>query len=66
MDTLTNRPFILLIHGGGFVGGDKSSWEDECKEFAKRGYVTASINYRLGFTANDLPFPLHHTCRWIG
>ena len=49
IDTMTNRPFILLIHGGGFVGGDKSDWEDECKEFAKRGYVTASINYRLGY-----------------
>lgn len=49
IDTMSSRPFILLIHGGGFVGGDKSSWVDECKEFAKRGYVAATINYRLGY-----------------
>ncbi|MFT5264586.1 MAG: hypothetical protein ACI8YQ_003332 [Polaribacter sp.] len=49
IDTMSSRPFVLLIHGGGFVGGDKSGLIDECKEFAKRGYVTATINYRLGF-----------------
>ncbi len=49
VDTMSKRPFILLIHGGGFQGGDKSSLVDECKEFAKRGYVAATMNYRLGF-----------------
>ncbi|MBL0176377.1 MAG: alpha/beta hydrolase [Ignavibacteria bacterium] len=48
-DTLSLRPLIVFVHGGGFVGGDKgtSQFVTLCQEFAKRGYVTASINYRL-------------------
>ncbi len=50
-DTLTKRPLILLIHGGAFVVGDKrdslqmklASW------FTRRGYVVASVNYRMGY-----------------
>ena len=48
-DTLESRPLVLLIHGGGFQGGDKSGLADECLEFAKRGFVAATINYRLGY-----------------
>ncbi|MEC9209379.1 MAG: alpha/beta hydrolase [Bacteroidota bacterium] len=48
-DTVTNRPIILYMHGGAFTAGDKSMADciDFCKSFAKRGYVTASLNYRL-------------------
>ena len=48
-DTATNRPVIIYIHGGSFYSGDKSMTDciDFCTSFAKRGYVTASINYRL-------------------
>ena len=50
-DTLALHPLIVFIHGGAFYFGDKgaetmSQW---CQHFAKLGYVTASINYRLGF-----------------
>ena len=53
-DTLARRPLIIFVHGGGFVGGDKgtSQFVTLCSEFAKRGYVTASINYRLDSNAN--------------
>jgi len=52
---LSRRPLILLIHGGAFIAGDKSeaSIQYTCRQFAKRGYVAASINYRLGFVADD-------------
>ena len=48
-DSLTSRPLIIWMHGGGFKYGNKKTggiplW---CKEFAKRGYVCAAINYRL-------------------
>ncbi len=48
-DTATGRPAIVFVHGGGFIGGTKSSgpavtW---ARTFAERGYVTVSINYRL-------------------
>ncbi len=48
-DTVTRRPAIVWIHGGSFSGGDKTSAElvDESNEFAKKGYVNFSINYRL-------------------
>jgi acetyl esterase/lipase len=48
-DTLTSRPAIIWVHGGGFSGGDKRSPElvDEANEFARKGYVNVSINYRL-------------------
>jgi len=43
------RPAILLIHGGGFVGGDKSDVNivNLANYFASRGWVAFSINYRL-------------------
>ncbi len=48
-DTEDKRPLIIWIHGGGFVTGDKTNRGivSLCEYFAKRGYVTASINYRL-------------------
>jgi len=48
-DTEINRPVILYMHGGSFYGGDKSMTDcvDFCESMAKKGYVTASVNYRL-------------------
>ena len=48
-DTEINRPVILYMHGGSFTAGDKSTSDciDFCESFAKRGYVTVSLNYRL-------------------
>ena len=48
-DTEVNRPLIIFIHGGSYIGGDKSGPDcvDFCETFAKKGYVTASVNYRL-------------------
>ncbi|GAB5557456.1 MAG: alpha/beta hydrolase [Schleiferiaceae bacterium] len=42
------RPAILLIHGGGFVGGDRTaiSMVNIAQYFASRGFVAASIDYR--------------------
>ena len=52
-DNVTNRPLIILAHGGTFIFGSKDNPTvvELCETFAKRGYVTASINYRL---ANDI------------
>jgi len=49
-DTLNKRPLVILAFGGGFLIGAK---EDEdiratCDSLARLGYVTASIDYRLG------------------
>jgi acetyl esterase/lipase len=49
-DTAAQRPVIILAHGGSFVGGDRTeaTVTNLAKRFALRGYVTASIDYRLG------------------
>jgi hypothetical protein len=48
------RPLMVILHGGAFVAGSKDdpSIQDLCRQFAKRGYVTASVQYRLGFIAD--------------
>ena len=48
-DTVSARPLIVFMHGGGFSGGSKTSGEivDQAGVFAKKGFVTASISYRL-------------------
>ncbi|MGB1204903.1 MAG: T9SS type A sorting domain-containing protein [Chitinophagales bacterium] len=48
-DDLEARPLIIWAHGGSFLGGDENSGDivQLCEEFSKRGYVNASINYRL-------------------
>ncbi len=49
-DTLSRRPVIVLAHGGSFIGGTRQNdvtVDSLCVRFAKRGYVTVSIDYRL-------------------
>jgi hypothetical protein len=70
-DISSKKPLLIWIHGGAFLAGDKneSSITNLCKQFAKRGYVTASINYRLGFVSDDVAwncnFP-NYSCVFAG
>lgn len=55
------RPAIVVIHGGGWVEGDKSSFAlrkygvpGNIEEFADLGFVAVTINYRL---SGEAPFP---------
>jgi acetyl esterase/lipase len=48
------RPAIVVIHGGGWLEGDKSSFASRAhgvpgniEDFAELGFVAATINYRL-------------------
>lgn len=50
-DTLKKRPFIIFLHGGGFING---AYDDDTsvlavEYFARRGYAAATIEYRLGW-----------------
>jgi len=49
-DTMKKRPLVVFIHGGGFQSNSrKGSYSAMvCQGFAKRGFVTATIDYRLG------------------
>lgn len=51
---VSRKPLLIWIHGGAFLAGDKNEMTNLCKQFAKRGYVTATINYRLGFIPDDV------------
>lgn len=50
-DGNTARPTIVIVHGGAWVSGSRteSSIVNRAKEFASRGYVAATVDYRLGF-----------------
>ncbi|MCB9230243.1 MAG: carboxylesterase family protein [Bacteroidia bacterium] len=56
-DSETNRPLIVMAHGGSFLFGDKTQADIKpmAETFSKRGYVCASIEYRLGM--DGFPFP---------
>ena len=43
------RPAIVFVHGGGWRSGDKGGgqWRSLPLEYASRGYVCITINYRL-------------------
>ena len=49
-DMINQRPLIILLHGGAFLFGDKGGtfMRHLAQHYATRGYVVASVNYRLG------------------
>lgn len=50
-DSLLRRPLVVLIHGGGFLAGDKADklQVSLAQHLARKGFVVASLNYRMGF-----------------
>jgi acetyl esterase/lipase len=58
--TSVKHPFVIYVHGGGWVGGTSRNagtfedWPGTLASVAARGYVVASINYRL---AGEAKFP---------
>lgn len=53
------RPLMILVHGGGFMAGSRKDGlqQNYLRLFAKRGYITSSIEYRLGMFQSDY---FHH------
>lgn len=54
-DTIQKRPLVIICFGGGFLAGSKDHWSIRliAEKLAKRGYVTATIDYRLGMNIFD-------------
>jgi dienelactone hydrolase len=46
-DTADIRAAVVWVHGGYFKRGSKEGYVNEWSQFARAGYVTISINYRL-------------------
>jgi para-nitrobenzyl esterase len=60
-DTYTNRPLVVVAHGGFFLSGSKTGPDvvPICEALAKMGYVAVSIEYRLGINITaDLSGPM--------
>jgi hypothetical protein len=53
------RPLIIFVHGGSFVNGDRMSDDVNypAQLFARKGYVTATIEYRLEQPGFTIPVP---------
>ena len=47
-------PLLVFIHGGGWKGGNRADYLVYLIAYAKRGYVTATVSYRL---LKDSPYP---------
>jgi len=47
-------PLLVFIHGGGWKGGKRSDYLVYLVAFAKKGYITATVSYRL---LKDGPYP---------
>lgn len=54
-DSFTLRPAIIMAHSGGFLTGNRnvSDMMALCDSLARKGYVTATIDYRQGFSLID-------------
>ncbi len=52
------RPAVLLVHGGGFRAGNRQSYLPMAIKLAERGYVAATVTYRLA-PRNQFPAPVH-------
>jgi pectinesterase len=54
-------PAVVCIHGGGWAKGNRTSDEKVAQALAARGYVAATISYRL---SGEAPFPAAiHDCK---
>ena len=52
------RPVILWVHGGAYVGGDKSDVQHYCTALASEGYAVISMNYARAPEAR-FPVPIN-------
>ena len=43
----SNTGIIILVHGGSFIGGDKTELTTQAKYLATSGYAVLNVNYRL-------------------
>ncbi|MCC7297101.1 MAG: carboxylesterase family protein [Bacteroidia bacterium] len=70
-DSNCNRPILVVVHGGAWIGGDKAGGfiPQLCKEFAARGYLVASVNYRMGMHPAGFYVPYaicpHEKCSYV-
>lgn len=56
----TNTSIIIFVHGGSFIGGDKSEFNAQAKFLAGCGYAVVNLNYRLVDASGIFDIPVKH------
>lgn len=46
-DKTTDQGLILFVHGGGWDAGSRGELEFMCRQYAKEGYICATLDYTL-------------------
>jgi len=60
-------PAVLIVHGGGWIAGDRTMERPFAKQLAARGYVVAPVSYRL-HREGRFPAPVYdlkEAVRWL-
>lgn len=60
-------PAVLLVHGGGWVAGDRTMERAFARHLAARGYAAAPVSYRLGEPGRfpNAVLDLRAAVRWL-
>lgn len=53
-------PVVLMLHGGGFVAGDKAEIAARAQQFSVKGFAVINVNYRLVNVDGVLSNPIVH------
>ncbi len=55
-DAAPMRPLVIFAFGGSFVAGNRGQMQSYCEDYARKGYVAASIDYRI-YDGSLFPIP---------
>lgn len=55
-----NTPVVILLHGGGFILGDKGEFTMQSQLLSQKGYAVLNVNYRLVDTTGLFSLPPVH------
>jgi acetyl esterase/lipase len=60
-------PAIVMVHGGGWMSGDRTFLERASEHYAERGFVVMNVEYRLvpGVTMGDQIGDVSCAVRWL-
>ena len=56
----SSTPVVLMLHGGGFIAGDKREFSEHAATLSGKGYVVLNTNYRLVDSTGALRIPVIH------
>tara|TARA_R110002049_G_scaffold47596_3_gene137281 strand:- start:14011 stop:15039 length:1029 start_codon:yes stop_codon:yes gene_type:complete len=62
-----NTPLIVFVHGGAWKKGDKKNYLRYLVDYAKKGYVTATVQYRFTpkVTYREMIQDVEDAIRWL-